>query len=90
MDTEGFSDEHSAQFRDHLRDNTNIKDDTHVPATHSCILNNADMLRMIMMAKYLGTFVGLKLPDICLTGEENLEKTSPRKFVPTGDRTQAR
>ena len=33
---------------------------------------------------------GLKLPDICLTGEENLEKTSPRKLVPTGDRTLAR
>ena len=30
---------------------------------------------------------GLKLPDICLTGEE---KTSPRKFVPTGDRIRAR
>ena len=27
---------------------------------------------------------GLKLPDICLTGEENPEKTSPRKLVPTG------
>ena len=33
---------------------------------------------------------GLKLPDICLTGEENPEKTSPRKLVPTGDRTRAR
>ena len=31
---------------------------------------------------------GLKLPDICLTGEE--KQTSPRKLVPTGDRTQAR
>ena len=31
-------------------------------------------------------FGGLKLPDICLTGEE---KTSPRKPVPTGDRTRA-
>ena len=34
--------------------------------------------------------VGLKLPDICLTGEEKPEKTSPRKLVPTGDRTRAR
>ena len=33
---------------------------------------------------------GLKLPDICLTGEEKPEKTSPRKLVPTGDRTRAR
>ena len=28
---------------------------------------------------------GLKLPDICLTGEGNPEKTSSRKLVPTGD-----
>ena len=33
---------------------------------------------------------GLKLPDICLTGEEKPRKTSPRKLVPTGDRTRAR
>ena len=37
-----------------------------------------------------GDLVGLKLPDICRTGEENPEKTSPRKIVPTGDRTRAR
>ena len=34
--------------------------------------------------------VGLKLPDIRLTGEEKSRKTSPRKLVPTGDRTRAR
>ena len=34
---------------------------------------------------------GLKLPDICLTGEEKKpEKTSPRKPVPNGERTRAR
>ena len=33
---------------------------------------------------------GLKLPDICLTGEEKPRKISPRKLVPTGDRTRAR
>ena len=33
-----------------------------------------------------GDLGGLKLPDICLTGEENPEKTSPRKLVPTGDK----
>ena len=27
-----------------------------------------------------------KIPDICPTGEEKPEKTSPRKFVLTGDR----
>ena len=37
-----------------------------------------------------GDIGDLKLPDICLTGEENPEKTSPRKLVPTGDRTRAR
>ena len=37
-----------------------------------------------------GDLGGLKLPDICLTGEEKPEKTSPRKLVPTGDRTRAR
>ena len=36
-----------------------------------------------------GDLGDLKLPDIRLTGEENPEKTSPRKLVPTGDRTQA-
>ena len=30
-----------------------------------------------------GDLGGLKVPDICLTGEENPEKTSPRKLVPT-------
>ena len=38
-----------------------------------------------------GDLVGLKFPDICLTGEEKTpKKSSPRKFVPTGDRTRAR
>ena len=38
----------------------------------------------------LGDLVGLKLPVICLIGEENPKKTSARKLVPTGDRTRAR
>ena len=38
----------------------------------------------------LGDLGGLKLHEICLTGEENPEKTSPRKLFPTGDRTRAR
>ena len=37
-----------------------------------------------------GDLGGLKLLDICLTGEEKPRKTSPRKPVPTGDRTRAR
>ena len=37
-----------------------------------------------------GELVGLKLPDICLEVRKNPEKTSPKKLVPAGDRTQAR
>ena len=37
-----------------------------------------------------GDRVGLKLPDIRLTGEEKPRKTSPRKFVLTRDRARAR
>ena len=37
-----------------------------------------------------GDLEGLKLPDICFTGEEKPEKSSPKKLVPTGDRTRAR
>ena len=37
-----------------------------------------------------GDLVGLKLPDIHLTGDENPGKTSPRELVPTEDRTRAR
>ena len=38
-----------------------------------------------------GDLVGLKLPDICLTGEEKpRKKKSPRKLVSTGNRTRAR
>ena len=38
----------------------------------------------------VGDVGGLKLPDICLTGEEKPRKNSPKKPVPTGDRTRAR
>ena len=65
----------------------NINDDTHHPLIHS---NKADIIRMIMMAKrYSGNHVAYS-PDICHTGEENPNKTSPRKLVPTGDLTRAR
>ena len=33
----------------------------------------------------IGDLGGLKLPDICLTGEEKPRKTSPRKPVRNGD-----
>ena len=56
---------------------------------------NLRSLAPVMMDDYdgqmiFGDLVGLKFPDIRLTGEENQEKTSPRKLVPTGDRTRAR
>ena len=37
-----------------------------------------------------GDIRGLKLPYICRRGEENPRETSPRKLVPTGNRTRAR
>ena len=37
-----------------------------------------------------GDLGGLKFSDICLTDEKKTRKTSPRKLVPTGDRTRAR
>ena len=54
-----------------------------------------DARNEIMMDDYggqmiFGNLVGLKLPDIRLTGEEKHRKNSPRKLVPTGDRTRAR
>ena len=36
-----------------------------------------------------GDLGGLKLPDIRLTGEEKPRKTSPRKLIPTRDRTRS-
>ena len=50
---------------------------------------------MMIMGDYDGQMIfgdlgGLKLPDICLTGEEKPRKNSARKLVPTGDRTRAR
>ena len=80
-----MADEWSAQCRGHLRDNTIHTKDSHV---HSKQVN---MIRMIMMAKwYSGNHRGLKFPGICLAREENPERTSLRKFIPTGDRTRAR
>ena len=62
----------------------------YTPSTHSIIptrrIWNDDDGQMIF-----GDLEGLKFPDICLTGEEkHRKKTSPRKPVPTGDRTGGR
>ena len=63
----GTTDEWSAQCRGQLRDNMNIKDDTHI---HPLInFNKAEMIRMIMMAKwYSRNYEGLKLRDISSLG----------------------
>ena len=49
----------------------------------------------MMMDDYDGQMIfgelgGLKVSDICLTGEEKPRKTSSRKTVPTGIRIRAR
>ena len=58
-------DEGSVQCRGHLRDNTNMKDNTQHSRTHS--LQQGEYERMIDGHMIFGD---LKLPDICLTGEE--------------------
>ena len=65
-------DEGSAQCRSHLRDRTNMKDDTHqahtvIPTRR--IWNDDDGGQMIFR-----DLMGLKFPDICLTGEEKPPK----------------
>ena len=62
-------DECSTQCRGHLRDNTNIKDDTHPFILTRRIWKDDYDGEMIF-----GDLVGLRLPDICLTGEEKTRK----------------
>ena len=65
--------EGSAQCRGHLRDSTNMKDDTHQAHTQS--LQQSEYEMMMMASRwYSGTFVDLKFPDMCLTGEEKPRK----------------
>ena len=81
-------DEGTAQCRGHLRDNANMKDDSHHSRTPFILT------RWIWKDDYDGQIifrdlVSLKLPDICLTGEKPPQKKTPRKLVLTGDRTLA-
>ena len=62
----------------------------YTPSTHSVIPTRGIWNDGYDAQMILGDFGGLKFPDICLTSEEKPEKTSPRKPVPTGDRTRAR
>ena len=58
-----------------------MKDDTHHSCTQS--FSQDEYARMIMTAKwYSGDLVGLKLPDICLTGEEKPRKNLTQETWP--------
>ena len=53
--------------------------------------NKANMKGWLWHQMIFGNLVGLKLPDICLTGEEKLrKKNSPTKLLTTEDRTRSR
>ena len=66
-------DEWSAKCRGHLRNSTNMKDNTHQAHTqlsqqgeYGMMINDGQMI--------LGDLRGLKFPDICLTSEEKSRK----------------
>ena len=72
------------RMREQFNDGTSSEHERrYTPSTHPLILT-----RRIWEDNYydgqmiFGNLVGLKLPDICLKGEENPEITSPRKLVP--------
>ena len=74
-----MSDELNAGGR--LRNNTNIKDYTHIHSLNRS--NKANLIRMIVMAKlYSGNYGSLKLPGICHTGEEKLRKNLTQETSP--------
>ena len=80
-------DEWSALCRGHLRDSTNMKDNTNQAHTQSSQQGEYDYDGQMIF----GDLGGLKFPDIYLICEEKpRKKTSPRKLVSTGDRTRAR
>ena len=74
-------DEWSGRSRGHLRDSTNMKDNTHQAHTHSYQQGEYGIMsddgQMIF-----GDLVGLKLPDICLTGEEKPRKNLTQETFP--------
>ena len=81
-------DEWSTQRRGHLRDSTNMKDNTH--QAHAQSSQQGEYGMMMTTAKwYSGTLGALSFPIFVLQVRKNPEKTSPRKLVPTGDRTRA-
>ena len=77
-------DEWSAQCWGHLRDSTNMKDSTHQAHTQSTQQGEYEM--MITTAKWYSGTLG---PKVSWHLSYRWGKTSPRKPVPTGDRTRA-
>ena len=76
-------DEWSTQCWGHLRDSTNMKDNTHQAHTQSSQQGEYGM--MITTAKWYSGILGdLKFPDICLTGEEELRKNLSRPGIEPG------
>ena len=81
-DMEGSPGEVLAQCRGHLRDNTNVKDDTHHSRIHSFILTRRIWKDDCDGQIIFGDLVGLKLPDIYLAGEEKHRKNLTQKTCP--------
>ena len=65
----------------------NEREKRYTPFTHPFILTRRIWKDGYGVQIIFDHLVGLKLPDIRLTGEE---KPSPRKLFPTGDRTRGR
>ena len=77
-------DEGSAQCRGHFRDNTNMKGDRYTPFTHPFILSRRIWKDDYDGKWYSGTLWAWSFPTFVLQVRKHLEKTSPRKLVPTG------
>ena len=81
-------DEGSAQCRGHLRDSTNMKDDTHQAHIHS---NKANRKWWLWRPNNIRGPCGPKVSwHLSYRWGRTPEKNSHRKPVPTGDRTWAR
>ena len=68
-------DEWSAQCQGHLRDGTNMKDNTHQARTQSS--QQGEYRMMLRRPNDIRGPWALKFPDICLTGEEKPRKPRP-------------
>ena len=81
-------DEWSAGYRGHLRDSTNMKDNTHQAHIQSSQQDEYGM--MITTAKLYSGTLGPKVSwHLSYRWGKTPQKSSPRKHVPTGDRNRA-